>query len=79
MDTTTELARGTEADHTYLIAVLLTKKGNRTQFPGFLERHLTMFIKRDVLTDHVIDHTLHLTNLLVCHFLEVGEVETQGI
>ena len=38
-----------------------------------------MFIQLDILTNHIINHALYLTNLLVGNFLEMREIETQGI
>ena len=38
-----------------------------------------MLIELDVLTNHLIHHTLHLTDLLITHLLEVREVETQRV
>ena len=38
-----------------------------------------MLVAGQVLTNHVIDHTLHLTQLLVADLLEVGEVEAQRV
>ena len=79
MDTTTELTAGTEADHTHLVTVLLTEEGDGTEFLGLLEGHVTVLVERDILTDHLIDHTLHLTDLFITHLLEVREVETQRV
>ena len=79
VDTTTELARRSEANHTYLVAVLLAEQGNGAQFLGFVEGHVAMFVNMDVLTDHVVHHALYLSQLLVADLLEVGEVETQCV
>ena len=38
-----------------------------------------MLVDVDILTNHIVDHALHLTNLLIGNFLEVREVETQGV
>ena len=38
-----------------------------------------MLIKGNVLTNHIVYHSFHLTNFLVGHLLEVREVETEGI
>ena len=79
VDTTTKLTRRTKAHHTNLIAVFLAKQGNGTQLLGFFHRHVAMFVAWQVLTNHVIDHTFHLTNLLVSNLLKVREVETQCV
>ena len=79
MNTTTELTRGAKTHHTHLITILLTKEGDGAEFPGLIERYLTMLVERDILTDHVIHHPLHLAQLFVRHLLVVREIETQGI
>ncbi len=79
MDTTAELARRTKAHDTHLITIFLAKQGDSTQFLGFFHRHIAMFVTRQVLTDHVVDDTLYLAQLLVSHLLEVREVETQRV
>ena len=38
-----------------------------------------MLVKGDILTDHLVDNPLYLTELLVADLLEMGEVEAQGI
>ena len=38
-----------------------------------------MLVDMNVLTNHVVHHTLYLTQLLVSHLLEVREVETQRV
>ena len=71
MDTTTELARGSEANHANLVAVLLAKEGNGTQLLGLIERHVAMLIDMDILTDHVVHHALNLAQLLISNLFEV--------
>ena len=61
MNTATELTRRTEANDANLVAILLAEQGDGTQLLGLLEGHVTMFVKRNVLTNHVVHHTLHLT------------------
>ena len=79
VDTATELTRRAEANDTHLIAILLAEEGDGSEFLGLIERHLTMFVEGDVLTDHIINHPLHLAQFLVCNLLEMREVETQGV
>ena len=79
VDTTTELARRAETNHAHLVAILLTEEGDGTKFLGLVEGHITVLIQRNILTDHLIHHALYLTDLLVCHLLEVREVEAQGV
>ena len=79
VDTTTELARRAETNHAHLVAVLLTEEGDGTELLGLVEGHIAVLIQGDILTDHLIHHALYLTDLLVCHLLEVREVEAQGI
>ena len=38
-----------------------------------------MFVKSNVLTDHVVNHALYLTQLLVAYLFEVREVEAQSV
>ena len=38
-----------------------------------------MLIKWDILTNHIIDHPLHFTDLFIGHLLEVREVKAQGV
>ena len=79
MDTTTELARGAEANYTDLIAILLAKESDGTEFLGFIKRHLTMLVERNILTNHIINHSFYLAQFFVRYFLEVREVKSQGI
>ena len=79
MDTTAELARRSETNHAHLVAVLLTEEGDGTQFLGFVEGHVAVLVDMDVLTDHAVDHALHLAQLLVSDFLEMREVEAQRV
>ena len=71
MDTTAELARGSETNHTDLVAVLLAEEGDGAEFLGLVERYVAVLIDMDVLTDHVVHHALYLTELFVGDFLEV--------
>ena len=79
VNTTTELTRGTETDHAHLVAVLLAEEGDGTELLGLFERHITMLVEGDILANHTVHQTLDLTDLLVVDFLEVAEVEAQGI
>ena len=38
-----------------------------------------MLVEGDILTNHVVDHALHLAQFFVGDFLEVGEVEAKGV
>ena len=71
MDTTTELTRRTEANHTNLVAVLLAEQGDSAQLLSLVEWYIAMLVDVDVLTDHIVNHTLNLTDLLVGNLLEV--------
>ena len=79
MYTATELARRTEAHYAHLVAVLLAEEGNGTHLASLIERHLAMLIERNVLTNHVVDKALHLTQFFVSDLLEVAEVKAQGV
>lgn len=79
MDTTAELSRRTEAYHTHPVAVFLTEEGHGTKLLSLLDRCIAMLVEGQVLTNHVVDDALHLTELLVGDFLKVVEVETQGL
>ncbi len=79
MNTTTELARRTETNHTHLVAVFLAEERDGSQFLSLFERHIAMLVQRNVLTNHIVHQPLHLTQFLVGHFLEVREVETKSV
>ena len=79
VDTATELAGGSEAYHSHLVAVFLTEEGDGSHLACLFERCVTVFVERQVLTDHIVHQTLHLAQFLVGHLLEVGEVEAQGV
>ena len=38
-----------------------------------------MLVERNILTNHAVYHTLHLTQFLVGHLLEMREVEAQSV
>ena len=71
MDTTTELARRTEAYHAHLVAILLTEEGDGTEFLCLVKGHVAVLVDVDVLANHVVHHALHLSQLVVADFLEV--------
>ena len=71
MNTTTELAARTEAYDTNLIAILLAEERDGAEFLSLLKRSIAVFVKRQVLTDEVIHHAFHLTEVFIAHFLEV--------
>ena len=77
MDATTELATWPETDHANLVSILLSEECNCTKFLGFFKRSVAVFIKREVLTDHLIDEFLYLTKLFIGYFLEVRKVKSQ--
>ena len=76
MNTTTELSRRTEANHTNLVAILLAEEGDGTQFLSLLDRSVAVLIQRIVGTNHLVHLALYLAKLLISHLLEVREVET---
>ena len=79
MDTAAELARGSEADHTHAVAILLAEEGDGAQLLGLLHRHVAMLVELEVLTDKAVDQLLHTAQLLVSDLLEVGEIEAQRV
>ena len=79
VDATAELATRSKAYHTHLVAVFLTEESYCSQFFGFCQWHVAVLLQWDVLTNHVVDDTLHLTQLLGSDLLEVGEIETQCV
>ena len=79
MDATAKLARRPEANHTHLVAILLSEEGDGTKCLGLFKRSVAVFVEREVLTDHIIDDAFHLAQFLIGDFLEVGEVETQRV
>ena len=44
MNTTTELSRRTEANHTNLVAILLAEEGDGTQFLSLLDRSVAVLV-----------------------------------
>ena len=79
VNTTAELATRSKAYHTHFVAVLLTEESYSSQFFCLCQWHVAVLLQWDVLTDHVVDDTLHLAQLLGSDLLEVGEVETQCV
>ena len=79
MNTTTELARRSEAYYTHTVAILLSEQSYGTHLLCFFHRCVAMLVKRDVLTNQVVNKTLNLTNLFVGCLLEVREVEAKHV
>ena len=79
MDTATELTGWSKTYHTHLITILLAEESDSTKFLSLIKRYVTMLIKWDILTNHIIDHPLHFTDLFIGHLLEVREVKAQGV
>ena len=79
VNTTTELGRWTEANHTNLVAILLAEEGDSAKFLSLLDRSIAVLIQWIVGTDHLVYHVLYLAELLISYLLEVREVETQCI
>ena len=79
MDTATELAAGAKAYHAHLVAILLTKEGDGSKLFSLVEGHVAVLVQWNVLPDHVVNHTLYLTQLLVADLLKVREVEAQRV
>ena len=76
MNTTTELSRWTEANHTNLVAILLAEEGDSAKLLSLLNRSIAVLIQWIVGTDHLVYHVLYLAELLISYLLEVREVET---
>ena len=68
VDTAAELARGSEADHTHAVAILLAEEGDGAQLLGLLHRHVAMLVELEVLADKAVDQLLHTAQLLVSDF-----------
>ena len=79
VDTTTELNTRTKLHHADPVAVFLTEQCYSSELLSLLYRHVAMILQRDVLTDHIVDDTLNLTDFLVGYLLEMSEVETQCV
>ena len=77
VDTSTELDRRTELNHTYPFSVLFAEESDSSQFFGFFDRNIAVFFQRNVSADLGINQMFYLADFFVCHFLEVREVETQ--
>ena len=71
MAATTELYAATELYNTYLVAILLAEEGNGTQFLGFLDGSVAIFLQGQVLADTLVNKVLYLADLLGCNLLEV--------
>ena len=79
VSTTTQLYRLAKAYHTHLVAILLTEEHHCTCCLCLLLCSLTILIEWRVQTNLLVHLTLHSTNLLIGHLLEVREVETESI
>ena len=79
MRTTAQLDRVAIFDHTDFIAILFTEQSHSAQCFRFGNRHIAMLFQRIVGTDLFAHQLFHLTDFLVRHFLEVGEVKTQRV
>ena len=65
VDTTAELAAGSETHHAYLVAILLAEECDGTELLCLLKRSVAMLVERQVLTYKVVDQTLYLAQFLV--------------
>ena len=74
-----ELNARTELYDAHLVAVLLAEEGDSAQLLSFLDWRVAIFLKRQVLTDALVDEVLHLADLFGRYLLEVREVETQVV
>ena len=79
MATATELHALAELYHADTVTVLLTEECDGTQLLGLLDGYVAVVLEGNVLTYLVVDETLHLTNLLGGHLLEMREVKTQVV
>ena len=77
MATATEFHAVAELHDAHPVAVFLSEERDSPQFLGLFYRHVTMVLQGQVFADFGIDDTFHFAQLLVGHFLEVGEVEAQ--
>ncbi|CCZ49491.1 putative uncharacterized protein [Bacteroides sp. CAG:661] len=79
MRTAAELDGRAELDDADVVAVLFAEEGDGTQFLGFLDGDVTVFLQRYVGTDLGVDQAFYLAQLFVGHLLEVREVEAQRV
>ena len=79
MDTATELHARTELHHAHPVAILLAEEGDGAELLCLLDRHVAVVLKRNVLTDHIVDEALHAADFLIGDLLEMCEVETQRV
>ena len=79
MGTSAELDGRAELDDTHMVTVFFTEKGDGTQLLGFFDRNVAVFLQRYVGTDLGVDDVFHLADFFIGHFLEVREVEAQGV
>ena len=71
MTSTTELYAGAELHNANLVAILLAKEGNGTQFLCFLDRRIAEFLEWNVGTNLLVDDMFHLAQLLWSDLLKV--------
>ena len=62
-----------------MVAVLLAEECDSTELLCLLNRNVAVVGKLDVLADACVHDALYLLDLLVCHLLEVREVETDSL
>ena len=71
MTTATELYALAELYNAHLVAILLAKESDGTQFASLIDGHITVVLQGDILADARIDYLLHAAQFLGCHLLEV--------
>ena len=79
MASTTKFDRRTIFDHTYIVPVFLSEERHGPQCFRLSNRHMTMLLQMNILTDDAVGQYLHLTQLFRRYFLEVREVKTQTV
>ncbi|CCY55652.1 unknown [Bacteroides eggerthii CAG:109] len=76
---TAEFNGGTELDNTYVVTIFLAEQRNSSQFFSFFNGYIAIFFQRNIGAYLGIYNVFYLTNLLICYFLEMREVETQRV
>ena len=74
---TTELDAVAELHHPDVVPVFLSEEGNGSHLLRLRDRYVPMLDPLVVCLDRLIDHPLHLSDLLLRHLLEVGKVVPQ--
>ena len=77
MSSSTKFYALTKAYTSYLIAIFFAKECHCSHFFGLCYRYITVFVKRNVLTNCRIDNSFYLSYLLIGYFAMMRKVKSQ--